>query len=806
MLNHCLLNMSTIFEKKPTQKTPIESIKPQNNNPKKICLALIVQNNELTITSKLNNIINCVQGIDYWVICDADSSDNTISVINKFFSDRNISGKIINGMKDNINHNKSILLQSAINQSDLLLLFNINDEIDGNIKVPDVINHDIYYLWFGKHDPITYLKPLIINNRRPWSFCGVFNEELQLINGIPRETILQGDYYIKSDISINKEEIINSQYFFMNNIKLLEMAYEGEVINKSDKQYDLAFKCANIYYNLDKYTEAMKWYEVALSPYNTKSQEKYIACYHTFKCYKALDLSNEGIHFLLKSVVFDKSRCECFYELILHYASQSIFDITYLFYIYIQHLYANIHNIDKNKLLFDKEIHFFHLPYIMIIVSEKLKKYEIGIKMYEIITTEKCRIFDKWHINNLIYNLQFFVNSIGTNKEFFKKFEDYMLFLYTNNYDMEDKLEMYKDLIDIRFIVKTGNKIVVNNNNKILFYIEDTKDKWNYSYYKKNVMNTFETSIIQLIEKIPKNYQVYIVGNVLEEDYENIHFINNVNSVDFITQNYFQTILINNISFFETYIHFKCNKLYILSSNMHLQLNKSHNSQNTCNDLLKKYQYKYDGCICTSNWHKSIISMQYGTLQDKTHVLYNGIDLSLFPKNVYKIKNRFVYSCYNKKLLGKMLNLWQTIVSKIPDAELKICLHNDFTNTIEDRQMEKLVKTYNNIELFKNLNRTSMYELFYSCEYWFYPTDLQKVSYITALEMLKCEVICIYYPRAALNEIIGNYGIPVNKGKEIDDILEISEEAKMQIRSRGEKYASTYSWDEKAESWFDIIL
>jgi hypothetical protein len=88
--------MSTIFEKKISQKTPIENINAQTNNMKKICLALIVQNEEFTIINKLNNILNCVEGIDYWVICDAESSDNTISVTTNFFKERNVCGKIIN--------------------------------------------------------------------------------------------------------------------------------------------------------------------------------------------------------------------------------------------------------------------------------------------------------------------------------------------------------------------------------------------------------------------------------------------------------------------------------------------------------------------------------------------------------------------------------------------------------------------------------------------------------------------------------------------------------------------------------------
>ena len=46
------------------------------------------------------------------------------------------------------------------------------------------------------------------------------------------------------------------------------------------------------------------------------------------------------------------------------------------------------------------------------------------------------------------------------------------------------------------------------------------------------------------------------------------------------------------------------------------------------------------------------------------------------------------------------------------------------------------------------------------------------------MEMLMNEVICLYYPVAGLVDTVGNYGIKVQPGNEIDTILNLSSEKK----------------------------
>ena len=59
----------------------------------------------------------------------------------------------------------------------------------------------------------------------------------------------------------------------------------------------------------------------------------------------------------------------------------------------------------------------YYFPYYMIIVCERLKKYDIGLKMFNIIFTMKYIDAGEWWANNLIYNFQFFIHEIKNIKD-----------------------------------------------------------------------------------------------------------------------------------------------------------------------------------------------------------------------------------------------------------------------------------------------------------------------------------------------------------------------------------------------------
>ena len=53
---------------------------------------MIIKNESKIITRMLDTVIDF---IDHYVICDTGSTDNTIEVLENYFKDKNIQGKIV---------------------------------------------------------------------------------------------------------------------------------------------------------------------------------------------------------------------------------------------------------------------------------------------------------------------------------------------------------------------------------------------------------------------------------------------------------------------------------------------------------------------------------------------------------------------------------------------------------------------------------------------------------------------------------------------------------------------------------------
>ena len=86
-------------------------------------------------------------------------------------------------------------------------------------------------------------------------------------------------------------------------------------------------------------------------------------------------------------------------------------------------------------------------------------------------------------------------------------------------------------------------------------------------------------------------------------------------------------------------------------------------------------------------------------------------------------------------------------------------------------------------------------------EFWIYPTNFLETSCITAMEMLKSRVICLYYPIGGLVYTINGNGIQLIRDEEVNQIINLTEDEKQTIIEKGERYANTCSWENRYKEW-----
>ena len=390
---------------------------------------MIVKNEAHVIEKTLANLYDKIPFSTY-VISDTGSTDDTKEKIRKFFSARGIKGEIYDDEWKDFGYNRTLALQHAYNKSDLLFIFDADDELHGDFQVPTKIEHDSYHLHFGDGYGLNYWRVCLVNNRKKWEYVGVLHEYIHLVDGQGpmRNAHLQGNYHVQHGITGGRSQDPDK---YKKDAAILEKAY-SELPVTNDLRNRYAFYCANSYKDAGNIDKAIEWY-IVTTGLTGWEQEKYRSCIMLHNLYRAKGELEKALFWCVKSFKFDQTRVEGILKLVQYYCTEDMNAIAYNYYTMIQTWYENTYrdSILTDKLFVDVLDYDFYLPYFMIIVSDKVNKREIGVKMYDIIFT-KGKVAGQWWIGNLTFNFQFFYKLVGKDKVFGEKARAYLKTLESN--------------------------------------------------------------------------------------------------------------------------------------------------------------------------------------------------------------------------------------------------------------------------------------------------------------------------------------------------------------------------------------
>jgi FkbM family methyltransferase len=760
---------------------------------------MIVKDESHIIEETLEKLLKKIK-IDYWVICDTGSSDKTPEIVTSFFDKKNIKGELYIDCWKDFASNRTLALQRAHNKTDYLLVFDADDEIEGDLILPSPLTKDGYKLKIGPPHEITYERTFLVNNRKKWCFVGVLHEVILSIEPKCEIEMVNGDYYVVSGRKGARNKDPNKYY---KDALILEKAFTDSIIkSKTDNNEYLyrryCFYCANSYLDAQHYEKAIEWYKKFLQ-IGDWNQEKYVSCHNIFRAYSELGQRENGFYYLLESLQYDRERLECLYHLIHHYFQKGQFNIAYNMYLNVKDVYENNYltcNFSE-KLFYDTKFGDFHVPFYIILVSINLRKMQSIPKLFEIIFSKKYIHVNEKLIKNLMFMFQICVESIrdSDNSHILLLFESYILFLENNKFPVSSIMNN---------VVISRSLFTKTNKPNMLISTGILDRKWNYSLSIKNSLGGSETMVAFLSKYLSKYYNIYVVGEVEPEISNGVVYVSNNNLMQLIETIPFNTVIISRfIDFLELLPKIKTEHVYIWAHDTNLISNIN------VNEMLQKWNHRINGCICLTEWHKTLFEHQYPILINKICILNNGIDKNLFNFNCSnKIKNQFVYTSRSERGLTRLLELWPEIVKLIPDATLVISSYNNFPANENDLIIEKTISNFNNIRHYSKLNKMELYELLSKSEYWFYPCTYAETSCITAMEMMMSEVICIYYPVAGLIDTIGNYGFATDLGKELETIktvVQLSDFQKNRIRRHAKVYSSSFDIEKKSKYWNALL-
>jgi beta-1,4-mannosyl-glycoprotein beta-1,4-N-acetylglucosaminyltransferase len=773
---------------------------------KTVCLNMIVKNESHIIESTLKNILQNMQ-IDYWVISDTGSTDNTMDIIRDFFAKKNIDGEIFQDEWVDFGHNRTKALEHARNKSDYLFIFDADDLIHGKIILPTEFDKDLYDLPF--ENPTSYHRSILISNRMRWKYRGVLHEILGNIDPINSRSCLSGNFYVESRRLGDRSKNPNK---YMDDAIILENAYNNENTD-TDIKCRYSFFCGTSYRLAGKPMKAIEHFKNTIVTHFSP-QYKYCACIQIGDCYNNLKQYDNAIKYWSKSYNYDNERLEGIVNIMEHYYNKNAHFMVSALYNKFKHVTIGRAE-DKIYLEHSK---YHHMHYLASISGCYCNEHKSAYEATKYLLLNSS--IGIWYMAGTIFNLQFYMTHFKQDKDkqqLVRFFVGYIQDKQRTTEQREFAWNLTKDIIkqecpneygvveqSILLKKNIDKSMKYSSSNKILIYTGWMTHLWNASHLETDALGGSEKAVAYLAREFPKNYEIIVSGDVEDGIFDNVAYIHQNKLQSILDSTHFHTVIISrNICFLNDFHNIKCSQLVLSLHDTHI-LNGTFAAQ----PVMKMYEDEIDKVITLTNWHKSNITYLYPMINtDKIEVINNGIDVSRFVNSNMpnKIPNKFMWSSRTERGLHILLILWKKLLENIPDATLDICSYGNFPQNDNDRKMLKIIDMHESITYHGKLNVTELYNLMAKSEYWLYTNTFPETSCITAMEMLMSEVICIYYPLAGLVDTIGDYGITVRQGEEIKTLLDLTTEKKELMKSRGKEYALTCSWKNRAKQWSSML-
>jgi glycosyltransferase involved in cell wall biosynthesis len=315
---------------------------------------MIVKNESKIITRLFDSIVSI---IDHYIICDTGSTDDTVDIIEKYFKDKNITGKVIHKKFKNFGFNRTYALQACKTvECDYILLLDADMVFEvKNFDKNKLSEYDSYMIFQG-NDTFYYKNKRIVKNNGMYNYVGVTHEYVNSL-GPDRMTDIDKNVLFIRDIGDGGSKADK----YERDIRLLSQ----DIIEnpKNDRSF---FYLANSYYNNNLFNEAIETYKqrIALGGW---VEEVWYSHYNMGQCYMAINKPEHAIQTWLNAFDLYPRRLEAMYEVIKYYRVNAKFRLAYEFYKMCKEILNT--NFNRNDYLFlhdDVYTYKIYHEYVMI--------------------------------------------------------------------------------------------------------------------------------------------------------------------------------------------------------------------------------------------------------------------------------------------------------------------------------------------------------------------------------------------------------------------------------------------------------
>jgi len=363
---------------------------------------MIVRDESHIIEKTLTNICQHVP-ISYWVICDTGSNDDTKAIIIDFFHKKGIKGEMFDDEWIDFGHNRTLALTKAYGKTDYLFIFDADDYIHGDFTMP-VLQYDSYFFQFGTS--FTYKRPLLINNKKKWTFIGILHEYLAC-SSTAVEKHVDGDYYVESGRTGGRHK---DPQRLLKDAQILEKGFHKENgENNADLAQRYAFYCGQSYKDCGMLSKAIEYYNERIK-FGGWMEEVFNSYYQIGTCYLELKEFDKAHRAFIDGYQNYPQRSETLYELCRFYRINGQCELANIYFNMGHNIPYSKHslfcNADIYTYLFEYEFFVF---YYYIKQKNRYSKDIIHTLFYKLLNTQ-------YEQNNVLSNYQFYIRNIEGEK------------------------------------------------------------------------------------------------------------------------------------------------------------------------------------------------------------------------------------------------------------------------------------------------------------------------------------------------------------------------------------------------------
>lgn len=430
----------------------LELIQENPITGKNLCLNMIVKNESRIIRRLLESV---AKYIDCYCICDTGSTDNTVQIIEDFFSRQTppIPGRIIKEPFRDFGYNRTFALKAceSIDVKYVLLLdadmiFQPNPDWTKE-DIYRRLTDDVYYLFQGS-DTFYYKNVRIVKNRVGMSYWGVTHEYVRTPHGSKYSKFDKNELFI-NDIGDGGCKADK----FERDVKLLLKGLEDEPNNDR-----YTFYLANSYRDAGQHDNAIATYKkrIALGGW---FDEVWHSHYSIGKCYRNKGDMANAIYWWLEAYNFFPNRIENLYEIIYYYRTHGKNNLAYgILLMADEQRKKNTHN---DYLFLQKDVYDYKLDYELSIIgyycnyaNYDLKKVSMKVLNYP--------YTDNGISNNVLNNYKFYVENICDSNLLVDETCDLLQSIGKNLPELKEKVISGEFVPSTPSICMANGKLVVN--------------------------------------------------------------------------------------------------------------------------------------------------------------------------------------------------------------------------------------------------------------------------------------------------------------------------------------------------------